>query len=209
MPKKRKPSEQLKELFPPSLGIHPQESLQDLLTRLKIPQSGAERYDLLLIGDGSGCDWRIGAGWGCVSIERLHEAEPMVWFGAMNRGTVNLAEMLAYVPPLTWYAARPTKLLTRNVHIITDSEYCKNTGTNNHALVQANGPLWQIFAIFQRYGLLLHWHWCPREDVALNVYVDALSKSARLSLEASDPQAVIEHSPDGQVHRGVQEYNVW
>jgi hypothetical protein len=204
----------LDELFPRNLGKHPKETLERLLKRLKIKDRD---WDLVLVGDGSGSNWKIGAGWACVSIERLHEEEPRVWFGAMNRGTVNLAEMLAYVQPLTWYAAKVDHeihvshhrdKLTRNVHIITDSDYCRDVGTTGGELIRANGPIWQIFKIFSRYGIFLHWHWRPREDVALNVYVDALSKAARLTLDQHDPQKAVEQSSDGQ-QRSVTEYNPW
>jgi hypothetical protein len=76
-------------------------------------------------------------------------------------------------------------------------------------MMKANGPLWQIFAIFERYGLCLRWHWREREDVALNVYADALSKAARLNLEAHDAQTRVEHSSDRQLHRAVTEFNKW
>lgn len=200
---------------PAHLGNNPKEPLEKLLKRLGIPQSGPKRYDLLLIGDGSGCGWKAGCGWGCVSIERLLEHEPLVWYGAINRGTVNMAEMFAYVAPLTWYSAVVEKErkagrgeFMRNVYIITDSQYLRDVGSSNETLVQKNGPLWQIFRIFQRNGLLLHWQWRPREDVALNTYVDALSKAARVCLEKHDPQKAVEQLPGGQT-RPVHEYNPW
>lgn len=200
-------------LFPPNRGKHPKETLEQLLRRLKIPDA---EWDLLLVGDGSGSKWGYGIGWGCVSIEKHHEEEPRVWFGAANNGTVNLAEMFAYIPPLTWYAAQVAHErrhyvglpMHRRVHILTDSQYCQGMGSTCDALIKANGPLWQIFRIFQRDGIFLHWHWRQRDDVALNVYADALSKAARIKFAAANPQKAVEQSPDGRV-RHLREYNPW
>lgn len=127
--------------------------------------------------------------------------ERRVWFGAMNCGTVNFSEMMAYLQPLNWYVAQELsrrsnrgKVRFRNVHIITDSKYCTDMGERKNLTPNKNGSLWRIFDDFQRHGLLLHWHWIPRASVGLNVYVDKLSKEARLTIKNCQAQERIEDS---------------
>jgi len=162
-----------------------EESLEELLSRLNIQP---DEWDLLIIGDGSGSNWTRESGWASVSIERA-TLERRVWLGAMNRGTVNFAEMMAYLQPLNWYAsAELTKrkksgnVRFRKVHIVTDSKYCKEQGSRKLFTSKKNSVLWKIFDGFQRHGILLHWHWIPRDTVSLNVYADKVSKAARKSL---------------------------
>jgi len=127
--------------------------------------------------------------------------ERRVWFGAMNCGTVNFAEMMAYLQPLNWYAAAEVdrrrkrgKVRFRNVHIVTDSKYCRDMGNSKDLTPKKNGALWRIFDDFQRNGLLLHWHWRPRASVGLNVYADKLSKEARLVIKNGQVQERVDES---------------
>ena len=130
--------------------------------------------------------WDYPVGWACVAIERS-TAFRKVFYGAMNDGTVNVAELMAYLAPLSWYMSTECKKekhgrLTgvRHVHIITDSEYAQQKGDAKAAVTMThNTMLWAAFALFERHGLCLHWHWQARETIALNCYVDALSKAAR------------------------------
>lgn len=158
-----------------------QESLQDLLTRLHIKE-----WDFLVVGDGSGSNWGYPAGWAAVSIENTTLAR-QEWWGTVNRGTVNFAEIMAYMQFLNWLGAREDdrrangkRRRVLNVHIITDSQYCERTGSSAvKGNVRKNSVLWAAFDVFARQGILLHWHWLKREDIALNQYADKLSKLAR------------------------------
>lgn len=173
------------------------ETLDQLLERLNI-----EKWDLLLIGDGSGSNWNFECGWGCVSIEHDTLAR-RAWYGAMSAGTVNFAEVMAYLQPLGWYVNREMlrrkkvtyKVQTRHIHIITDSQYVRNKGSSKDLLAGKNGALWQVFRQFGAQGMMLHWHWIPRETVELNRFADQLSKAARLNLKGKDlPTRVEEKS---------------
>jgi len=174
------------------------ETLDALLARL-----GIKQFDLLLIGDGSGSNWNFECGWGCVSIEHDTLARK-AWYGSMNAGTVNFAEIMAYLQPLGWYVNREMirrkkssyKVRTRHVHIITDSQYVKTRGTNKDKdlLSGKNGALWQVFRQFGAQGMLLHWHWIPRETVELNQFADQLSKAARLNIKGKDLPTKVEES---------------
>lgn len=170
------------------------ESLEKLLDRFKITE-----WDLLLIGDGSGSNWGYPVGWGCVSIEK-RTMKRHVWTGGMSLGTVNFAEMMAYLQPLTFYVSYlderrkkyKEKRQAQQIHIITDSEYCKNQGRSSDLSPNRNGSLWRIFDDFQRQGLFLNWHWAPREDVGLNIFADALSKASRSLFKDYDPEEMAE-----------------
>jgi len=171
------------------------ESLEALLDRLKI-----EKWDLLLIGDGSGSSWDFECGWGCVSIEQA-TFRRKAWHGAMSAGTVNFAEMMAYLQPLCWYVNREMKkrkegqpVQIRNIHIITDSQYVQRKGESKDLLTGKNGALWQVFSQFGAQGMIIHWHWIRRETVELNQFADKLSKAARLNLKGKDLPTQVEET---------------
>lgn len=155
------------------------ETLERLLKRL-----GISKWDFVIVGDGSGSGWTREAGWASVSIER-ETGERQIWSGCVNRGTVNFAEAMAYMQPLTWLAAREAErrksARTRawQVHIITDSEYCQTAGTNGCRSSASNSALWAAFSAFNMAGLILQWHWVPRDSCELNRLCDAVSKVAR------------------------------
>jgi len=170
------------------------ETLEDLLQRLNI-----KTWDLLLVGDGSGSRWEQPAGWACVAIERSRQQlgrandsgggeqlRRKVFYGAVNDGTVNFAELMAYFAPLSWYAAKTEKfdgplVLPREVHILTDSQYVQKMMTGR--MPKTHAAFWLAYNIYNRLGFRLNWHWLPRNDIALNRYVDAISRKARLLLQ--------------------------
>ena len=185
------------------------ETLEALLERLCIrPQA----WDLLLIGDGSGSNWNFECGWGCVSIQSDTMARK-AWYGAMSSGTVNFAEIMAYIQPLTWYVHREQRLRKegfgstyRNVHILTDSRYVQKQGERGDARGKLkNKALWHLFNSFSSQGIIVHWHWIPRESVELNQFADRLSKGARLLLKGQDLQTKVEEK--AKPPRSVYDFN--
>jgi len=175
------------------------EPLDKLLKRLEITE-----WDWLLIGDGSASNWKYGCGWASTSITR-ETMDRKVWFGVMNYGTVNIAEMMAYLQPLEWYATNEANLRKRRkrrrrirrVHIVTDSEYCRDQARRGDQRPKHHGAMWRMMEDFQRKGILLTWHWRERDDVELNRYADALSKAARLFLKENDVQKMVV-GPNGE-----------
>ena len=171
---------------------------------------GIEDWDMVLIGDGSGCKWDHEMGWAVTAIEK-DSMERRVFWGAANKGTVNFAEMMAYLQPLLWYFAeldqREKKSKTRNrvrqVHIITDSEYVRTRGDQENRMFKRNRLLWQIFDLIQRFGYILHWHWAERDTVALNTFADQLSKAARILVKESNTLKEV----DDRI--GVYDCNPW
>jgi len=191
------------------LSAKENETLEALLERLNIPPG---EWDLLLIGDGSGSNWNFECGWGCVSIQSDTMARK-TWYGAMSSGTVNFAEIMAYIQPLTWYVQREQDLRKkgfgstyRNVHILTDSRYVQKQGERGNANGKVkNKALWQLFKSFSSQGIIVHWHWIPRESVELNQFADRLSKSARLAIKGKDLQTKVEES--SKPPRSVYDFN--
>lgn len=141
-------------------------------------------FDAVLIGDGSGSKWTAGAGWGAVLVQ--YEPPDMfatAWYGAANRGTVNFAEAMAYLAPLTWLHAHEKEERGRlgghrmlHVHIITDSQYCRTAGTSPSPSKYANGIIWSALANLKRMGVMLTWHWAPRNLAPYNPYCDDVSR---------------------------------
>lgn len=165
-------------------------SLHALLNRLRITD-----WDFLVVGDGSGSTWGFPAGWAAVSVANRTFARK-VWWGAVSDGTVNFAEIMAYMQFLTWLGAREDdrraagkRRRVVHVHIITDSQYVSNTGAKTTRFdVKKNSVLWAAFDVLARQGIVLHWHWLARETTELNSYVDKLSKLARGRLKARNLQ---------------------
>lgn len=158
------------------------QTLEDLLAKVGV---GVKGWDILIVGDGSGCSNTSAAGWGSVMIER-DTMSRTVWAGFATRGTVNFAELLAYLQPLEFLADQELKRreaggLTRayRVHIITDSDYCRLSGNNLGAKKKRNAGYWGVFNVFLRHGFVLTWHHLNRELCELNVFCDKLSKLAR------------------------------
>jgi ribonuclease HI len=157
------------------------EPLADLLARL-----GITEWDFLLVGDGAGSGWDGPCGWGAVLVER-ESGKRTVWDGTLNSGTVNFAEIMAYLQPLTWLASREDEKRKRqsegrrahHIHIVTDSQYCAQVGNGPNRVLAKNTLLWGVFSLLARQGFLLHWHWLERDNCALNRYADRLSKLAR------------------------------
>jgi ribonuclease HI len=141
-------------------------------------------FDALLIGDGSGSNWKEAAGWGAMLIQ--HEPPDLfatAWYGAVNHGTVNFAEAMAYLAPLTWLQAyereeREIKggVRTLNVHIVTDSQYCRTVGSSSTPGKYANRIIWATLNNLRRYGMVITWHWQPRTEAPYNKYADDISR---------------------------------
>jgi ribonuclease HI len=156
------------------------ETFSQLLERM-----GIGKWDILLVGDGSGSLQERACGWGCVSIERktMHRR---LWYGGCNSGTVNVAEIMAYMSPLSYFANEQRKtgqqFSSLDVHILTDSSYVGSHLASRNSRAKSNSSLWQIFRQFDSGGLVLHWHHIPRDTVALNKIADIVSKLARVCL---------------------------
>jgi ribonuclease HI len=111
-----------------------------------------------------------------------------VFHGALSDGTNTIAELMAYLLPLTWYAALVSKEpeRIRHIHIITDNQHLSSTGEGGQ-LRDKNIVFWSAFKMFERTGFKLHWHWVGRDILVLNRLADAVSRAARLQYKAANP----------------------
>jgi ribonuclease HI len=167
-----------------------------------------EDWDAIIIGDGSGTDWKNSCGWGAVLID--HYGNYRVPFsGASSTGTSQLAELIPYLWALTWYDCGPGKARLKDrianwklkpnhgvtgpwsepelppgvkVHIITDNTNLANQG-NGLVKRKAYGPLWKAFDGFVAEGYQLRWHWVARQRLGLNRLVDLIAGKCRLAIE--------------------------
>lgn len=156
---------------------------------------GVPDWDVVIVGDGSGSSRDRAAGWASWSCERA-PGRVERWFGAANRGTVNFAEVMAYLQPLTAFsgaeADRREKGRTPRVcrvHVVTDSKYVRDTGASEASTPLRNVGPWAAIRAFSRQGFLIRWHWIARGTDALNEAADELSRRARLAIEAAGREA--------------------
>lgn len=148
---------------------------------------GIHDWDLLLVGDGSGSKPDQPFGWASCLIERVSGGRQM-FYGALNCGTINLAELLPYILPLDWYNRhiaefRPTPNGFRRVHVLTDSDTVANwinRINSGEGMPKLFKPLMFALLAFRELGYSLVAHWIPRESILLNSAMDLLSVSSRI-----------------------------
>lgn len=165
-----------------SLPPQDRKALRKLLEQFKV---GDDAWDVLILGDGSGSKWGHAVGFASVMFDRRTRGFKR-WFGALNDGTVNLAEIMAYMAPLTFLSTQALdakesgmRFKVIRVHIFTDSQYCRDTGTRGCSMQGKNGLLWECLKSVNRVGVIPHWHWIRRETSPFNSLVDRLSKLSR------------------------------
>lgn len=168
------------------------EPLDDVLSRL-----GIAKWDFLIVGDGSGSNWNRECAWASVSVERA-TMERLEWFAYANRGTVNTAEAMAYLLPLMWIAGREADRLKEGsrrracrVHVVTDSEYVRNSGRSEDRQKPAHSLLWESYETMSRQGVIIKWHWIPRNSVGLHERADALGKLVRRTFKEYNLQQTL------------------
>ncbi len=169
-------------------GAPQAELLQDILRK-----AGITTWDFAIIGDGSGCGWKAGCGWAGIVIDHETRGRQMV-NGAMNVGSINMAELMPYLQILTWLHQEVGKSRLKrtgilNVHIITDSQVVAKQGviTANPALdlPKVQQGLWAAMREFGRLGYHLHWHWADRMTNELNSVADLIAGLSRRTLIAA------------------------
>ncbi len=158
------------------------ETLQARLETLLVPR-GIHDWDVLLLGDGAGCSWDIGAGWGCVLIDRATMGRKLFW-GAWSSGTVNIAEFMPYLHALMWYdiqyrrERQSAKPGTLKVHVFSDSEVTVNAGNRVHRPKDLS-PLWAAWDNLVYKGYSARFHSILRETAGCNILCDELSRFTR------------------------------
>lgn len=184
--------------------------LYSLLNELNI-----KSWDVLLVGDGSGSGWDIGIGWSCIIIDKHTKARKLI-HGGGSTGTVNIAELMAYVHAMLWYSSHIGKEVRKdypkkfiNVHVITDSRVVANQGNKVAERKMdglANRALWASISDIARQGYKFHWHWVERLTSELNWAADQMAGSARKAVKNC---VLTEDVPDENgKYRGVSIYDV-
>lgn len=168
-------------------------SLGDSATLLQtLERLGIAHWDVVIVGDGSGTGWNTGCGWGAILVERLTRAR-RTFFGGMNAGSVNMAEIMPVFHALSWYHEQhgSDRLKRANgkltVHVLSDSQV---TTTNGNEMLQ-NGRMpkhhiavWAGIRQFVVEGYDIKFRWLPRETIALHWLTDALAGNARIAVNS-------------------------
>ncbi len=155
-----------------------------------ISHLGILHWDLLFIGDGSGSAWSGACGWAGVLVDKLTR-EYSLYSGAMNAGSITLAELMPYYHALTWYHANAGRhrLKTRTgvlyVHIVTDSKVITEQGREacdiTKPLPKVQQALWATFREFTKLGYNFSFHWQERSTSLMNQCCDLVASLARRS----------------------------
>lgn len=178
--------------------------LHQVLSELNIQP---DDWDALLVGDGSGTDWKNTCGFSAVLIDHYGNYRAP-FHGSLNTGTNQLAELMPYLHAMTWYASGPGKARLEDrlskwkpnpnhpihpysdperppgvkIHIITDNKNLANQG-NYLAQRKAYSWIWKAFDELTSMGYQFKWHWLPRMKLGLNRFVDCMSGKCRLAME--------------------------
>lgn len=161
------------------------QSLEDLLTHLKIPADG---WDYLIVGDGSGTTLEHGCGSASVMIERATMKRTECGC-TLTHGTNIMAELFAYVVPLLLLTHNQLKRSPHGarVHVVTDCQHLQMAWQHKHSR-KKNRELWRLVESFQRRGVVLTFHWIPRDTWDLNRYCDTaagLRRKSQIELEGA------------------------
>jgi len=151
-------------------------SLQDLTKLLKIPDD----WDFLLVSDGSATTWEHEAGCSAVLVDHNKRGVyPLckVFAASFSCGTNILAEIMAVVHPLLWLASQTWKGF-RRVHVLTDCEMVAKCG-NKVMTMKAHRELWLLLHSFEHRGMIVRYHWIPRDVLPANQLAHAVANRAR------------------------------
>lgn len=153
-----------------------------------------QNTDLVLVGDGSGTGgWVKGCGWSVLVYAQSDR--PFFLCGGMNVGSINFAELFAYVHAIAWFdqardghAIRKRKELWRVV-IFSDNQEVVTvgnslmTGDRSWTSLPEHRFDWEALRFFVRRGYDFKFFWIPRNTVVENVVADDLSRQCRIAIE--------------------------
>ena len=154
-------------------------------------------WDAVIVCDGSGSGWGIGAGWASVVTTSNLRRSPLLT-GAFSLGTVNIAEAMGVYQALMWLDSCGRQNMADSsgrilrIHIISDSELIVNQGNKKAVAKGPNRTIWRAIREYEREGWDLKFHWFGRDQIQLNQLCDHASRQARLAMEAIDVSSLLE-----------------
>jgi ribonuclease HI len=140
----------------------------------------------LLIGDGSGSTWDKEIGWGSTLIQK-GEVNRLPFFGGMNHGTNNIAEVMMVLHPLMYIANSSKRFQSSgyHLHVISDSMYVVNglreTDVTWSGNLKKNREVWMAIHMVRRRGVRITGHHVKRDILDLNKLGHDLANLARRS----------------------------
>ncbi len=140
--------------------------------------AGLPSYDVRVLSDGSGSGWHRPCGWGSAVYDRCIYKVWTRW-GGLTRETVNAAEAMSLLDPLSELSARPRRGVLA-VALVTNSQMSARPPRPWASRPAAGAGLWARGQALLRDGLALSPHHRPRNATPWRVFVDALSKRTQL-----------------------------
>lgn len=169
------PDADVKSAEPVRLDKSERTALRALASQLEL-----DDYDLLLVGDGSGGDYRGAAGWACVAYDRVLKTG-VIHAGAVTSATVNYAELFPYLHAL-WYHAQEHRGIGQRppwqVAVVSDSEVTVRCGNGEYGR-HANVAWWRALEWYADNGYAIRWHHVRRLTNEWNRIADAIAGAAR------------------------------
>lgn len=165
---------------------------RELLSAM-LQKLGNPKYDVLIVGDGSGTGWATACGWACTLVIKNPENRRF-FYGGMDTASINMAESMPYLHALTWYDNNGgydrLKLVGHlDVLILTDSEVTANWGNQAMQPYPVEVPRKQvgIYAALREYGRLGYnckFVWIPRQSNGFNYMADLIAGITRRTVIA-------------------------
>lgn len=127
------------------------------------------KYDVVLVGDGSGTSAGEACAWNCLLYETKTNRE--TWLnGGLSSGTNNVAELLPYITSLWHYDyLNPGKEI--RVCIITDSEFTAKCGDGIYEK-KINLAYWKALSYFKDIGYKISWKHIYRNTNCISSFCD-------------------------------------
>lgn len=165
---------------------------------------GNPKWDLFMVGDGSGSGWGSACGWSAILIARHNTSARRIFYGGMDNGSINFAESMPYMQALSWYdhhygKAQLQKLKSLRVVILTDSQVVATWGASamQDPIVASKVPrsqygLWSMFRSYRDLGYQFDFRWAGRMTTQLNWAADLVAGLSRRAVMDGATQRQLE-----------------
>jgi hypothetical protein len=147
----------------------------------------------LIIGDGSGSGAEDPCGWACALIDS-QKGFRKLFYGAMNVGSITVAEIMPYLQSVIWYSKEHGKNRVQelkrqlHVHIVTDNKAVADVGNQRNR--KMHPELFAVLNVLEQKGYIFHFHHQPRYALDLTVLMDEVCRQARASLLSAYQEAL-------------------